>query len=222
MRFGVCRVWGVLPGLKIAHRRGPHASSHRTLVTRRAACDNMTKRTIAYHEAGHVVVARLLGVHVALVTMVPGFGGDAGALTESAASGACDDPEAFARGCEVDAKISLAGSTAEAIHRPAKTRLKLLRRRKDLKDDEENTMGLIVQAVLTRGGTPVTDLRGEGKTFEIVLNQDQTDAANALLDSLQGETRKLLLDNWSAVERVAAAFMERPFFDQDELDALIR
>jgi len=90
----------------------------------------MDKRLLAYHEAGHAVVARLLGVGVAVVIMFPTADQKAGVKTKSAEWEAGDDPEAVAHACELDAKVVMAGSIAEQIRRQIKTRTKLERRRK--------------------------------------------------------------------------------------------
>src|SRR5258705_87842 len=76
----------------------------------------------AHHEAGHVVVARRLGVGVRYVTLLPEFDTDIGAhaWTESAAYKARDaEPVAFITGLANDAKVSLAGPYAQHQYRPA-------------------------------------------------------------------------------------------------------
>ena len=74
------------------------------------------ERIIAYHEAGHAVVARVLGLGVVHVAMFPTDGdGLAGAQTWSAAWLARDaDHSTKLRALENDAKVNLAGRR----HRP--------------------------------------------------------------------------------------------------------
>ncbi|HEX9238055.1 MAG TPA: hypothetical protein VF866_04760 [Xanthobacteraceae bacterium] len=183
----------------------------------------MDKRLLAYHEAGHAVVARLLGVGVAVVIMFPTADQKAGVKTKSAEWETGDDPEAVAHACELDAKVVMAGSIAEQIHRPIKTRTKLERRRKHgWASDTENASSFVGKAVLIRSGVPPAVFHFEGnKDYDYDVTPEQIATANALLRRLHGETHKLLKDNWPAVERVAAAFMEQPLVSEEEIDALI-
>jgi len=175
---------------------------------------------IAYHEAGHAVVARRLGVGISYVTMLPGFGQTAGVQTCSAAHAAGDAPEAFICGCEADAQVSLAGPIAEQLHRPIRTRLGEKSRMGFWESDIEragNSLG--TAEALRAGAVTIAEARHGG--FEIALMPELLAARNASSRRLHEETRKLLEDDWPAVDRVATAFMERPFFNEEEIDMLI-
>ena len=84
----------------------------------------MNKREkLAFHEAGHAVVAHVLGVEVTSVIMLPSASGPAakaGVLTRSAwrlvrNSG---DRQAIIAAAEKDIKVSLAGMAADSVRRP--------------------------------------------------------------------------------------------------------
>jgi hypothetical protein len=79
-------------------------------------------RSKAFHEAGHAVVARALGIAVNYVTISStGPGNQGGAETHSAAwdAGNADLPAQLAA-IEKDLNVSLAGPMAEHRHRPIK------------------------------------------------------------------------------------------------------
>jgi hypothetical protein len=72
-------------------------------------------RMLSYHEAGHAVAARKLGIKVADIDMIASEHKDACAFvqTHSAAWTAGDDPIATARGLYCDLMVLLAGSAAQ-------------------------------------------------------------------------------------------------------------
>jgi hypothetical protein len=73
------------------------------------------RRVVAYLEAGHAVVARLLGVDIVSVTMAE----EAGVLRPSAAYAARESGTAAqVVGYEIDGKIALAGPIAQLMSRP--------------------------------------------------------------------------------------------------------
>jgi hypothetical protein len=71
------------------------------------------KKALAHHEAGHAVIARILGMGIEYVTLRRADG-DPGALAHSAAYFAPDNLEAR----EKDAIVALAGPMAQQHYRP--------------------------------------------------------------------------------------------------------
>jgi hypothetical protein len=191
------------------------------------------REALVYHEAGHAVVARLLGVNIAYATMLADTHQAAGVQTRSAAWRAVNagsDSEAHALGCETDAKVSYAGIVAEQIHKPM-SKLKI-RRRMDAgwSNDLRAVESILAKAVMVRSGIPIPmEPPGTVKSWQaepevratFTPTPEQRAALEAMNVRVQHEVRQLLQDNWSAVERVAAAFLKQPLFSEEEIDALI-
>ena len=120
----------------------------------------MNKREkLAFHEAGHAVVAHALGVEVLSVIMLPTGQARAGVITRSALSLAIDsgDRQAIIAGAEKDLKVALAGSVAEAVRRPDVFRPRHWRYR----DDHETAVALAakiicVDQLIAAKGDPMT------------------------------------------------------------------
>jgi ATP-dependent Zn protease len=172
---------------------------------------------IAYHEAGHAVVARALGVGVVVVTMYPTHLNDgvAGAVTTSAAyrsQKAGDGAMAFAAACEDDAIVSLAGPASQVEFFP-NTDCKRAHRG-DWSNDWETAQGFLRRVVV---------VRKEGKVFQGDYCPDDGDRAQvyALWEQLASRASDMVKANRGAIERVAKALLSRGCMDQDELDALI-
>ena len=175
--------------------------------------------TKAYHEAGHAVVARVLGVEVTYVTL---FSTDetnsAIAQTRSAtwlARGA-DDTTLLAA-AEKDLKISLAGPLADAWYRP---------KRRDKQDDWQADLAHARQsaahAVSIRRGANPLDANGQVKPgVKTELTHDEAQECLHLINQLWEETDKLIADNWPAVTRVAEMLFERRILSGDDVDSLI-
>jgi ATP-dependent Zn protease len=77
------------------------------------------RKVVAYHEAGHAVVARLLGQSI--VSVAIGADDDSAAAVTSSAAHAARERDAAAQvsGYETDAMIALAGPIAQVMSRPS-------------------------------------------------------------------------------------------------------
>lgn len=166
--------------------------------------------TIAYHEAGHAVVARLLNAQVNFVVM---FATDATTKsvvqTRSEAYYANSGSGEQVTGFEKDIKIKLAGSLAQKIAR---------RGTAGREDDLAQAKNMALSIAMLRAGL---ELPPPGVRATVTVDTSILDEAQTILNTLREETKALLTENWPAVERVAQALMERDLLDQDDLDRLI-
>jgi ATP-dependent Zn protease len=168
------------------------------------------RRTLAFHEAGHAVIARLLNAQVNFVAM---FAVDetckSVVQTRSAAYYASHDPRAKIIGFENDIKIMLAGLITQQIARRGKA---------GHAEDIAQAKNFALSIALLKAGK---ELPPPGATVTLTLDSSILDEAKAVLQALRTETYALVVGKWSAVERVAQALMVRDLLDQDELDRLI-
>jgi hypothetical protein len=164
---------------------------------------------LAYHEAGHAVIARVLGVEVTGVMMFRTEGATAVAMTRSAAYLARGkDIATFVAGLEIDAKVALAGAIAQHRRKPTKSQ-------HGWGDDAKNATNCMATAVIAER---------EGKVPEpgiVQIDAAEETRAKSMLDRARTETEALVEANWPAIERAAAALQVRAMLSQDDLDALI-
>jgi hypothetical protein len=176
------------------------------------------RKVIAYHEAGHAVVARLLGQPLISVT-IDIENDNTGVLRESAAHAAREgDPAAQIAGCEIDAKVALAGPLAQLKSRPSRNsrHAPAIERHEE---DYAHAQSAVAHIALLKAGMPVPE-PGAAKQ-EITLNGAVAESYQATLEKLKRETKALLDEHWAAVKRVAKALFERDRLDQRELDRLM-
>ena len=174
------------------------------------------KKQMAYHEAGHAVIARMLGVGVPQLTLVSVDADNAaGAITASAAALADrNDLFAYVAGIEKDIKISIAGPQSQNIYRPSDTS----ENHDEWESDRQMQLSLALKIVLLKAGIDIPDAG-----LQASVNSDQLDEAKRLLARLAEETRALVIANWPAITRVAEALLRlrRQTLDQAAIDALI-
>ena len=172
------------------------------------------KKQMAYHEAGHAVIARMLGVGVPQLTLVSVDADNAaGAITASAAALADrNDLFAYVAGIEKDIKISIAGPQSQNIYRPSDEN------HDEWESDRQTQLSLALKIVLLKAGIDIPDAGSQAS-----VNADQLDEAKRLLARLAEETRALVIANWPAITRVAEALLRlrRQTLDQAAIDALI-
>jgi hypothetical protein len=170
---------------------------------------NQRDRTVrAFHEAGHAVVARLLGVQIteAIVRFRPVRYFHV--QTRSAGHVARGTPD-FRKGLEADIQVSLAGHIAQKVHRPQSYR------EHQTADDVQAAGQAAIRYCLEPGNGEHED--GKCFRFEGKLPPEATE----LLSRLHKPTVKLITENWPKVERVAGAFLERSELTQADIDAIM-
>ena len=175
-------------------------------------------RLKAYHEAGHAVVARTLGIAMSYVTTLPTEEMTAGgALTNSASWLARDADQATQLAAIAkDMKALLAGPHAQARYQPRKTK----RIPNDWASDFKLAKSFATKAVLIRNGRGADIPIGEG-TFEIVLGADDLAEIAQLFHRIWNETEALVAKLWPAITLVAEELLTRRVLFEDEVDALI-
>ena len=175
------------------------------------------ERIIVYHEAGHAVAARVMGVGVPHVALFPTIDAEAvaGACSESAAWRVRDaDVPARLAAHEKDAKVSLAGPQAQHRYRPVRDFKKSWA--DNWRDDHLVAKSCATKIVLLEDGVEV----GEA-TVSVTLTEEQGRRINTLLHRLSKEAAALVEENWLAVERVAQELLQRKILSETDLDVLI-
>lgn len=172
------------------------------------------QQLVAYHEAGHAVVARVLGVDVIYAATFPtGPNNSANVRTASAAYRARGGGVAVQiAGCEADAKVQLAGPHAQHRYCPVKHRAYW---KHEWRGDLDAAKQFIGHSILIRDGIEPRD------GLSITLTPDQQTAGETTLTRVIAETEALVEAHWPAIERVAETLVRRPMIGEDDLDALI-
>jgi len=149
----------------------------------------------AFHEAGHTVIARRLGLSVPYVVLLPTDDAEAHTPSQSAEYLARNaDVATRVAAIENDILVVLAGPIAEFRRRPTKSRAGWER------------------------GAPVPD---EGGVIEVTLSEDDVAKVVLLFERLCEKAKTLVDGNWPAITRVAEALLVRRFLNQDDIDELI-
>jgi hypothetical protein len=159
------------------------------------------RRITSYHEAGHAVVARILGLSVESISMATAEGSQARSMIKTALSDAWSGSQTEKlKACEIDIKVALAGPIAQYRYRG----------RFDDSFDRE-AEGDRLQAIAYAGNH-----------LRLAAGQDDDPNYSAALTArLAGETAVLIHAQWGSIQQVAEALTVRDFMDQAELDALI-
>jgi hypothetical protein len=158
---------------------------------------------VRYHEAGHAVVARVLGINVIYVTARPK--GKYRGLTCIDYTGRRQEPVEF---FNHQIKILLAGSLAE-IKRYPDSDWNVLR--DNCFDDWGKAYACADRLVRIRR-------LPRPQRMDIFR---QYPATTLIIERTAAETERLLAANWPAVTRVAKALHRNAYLKQPELDALI-
>ncbi|HEY2531224.1 MAG TPA: hypothetical protein VGJ20_25390 [Xanthobacteraceae bacterium] len=169
------------------------------------------RRLISYHEAGHAVVARKVGIEVLSIDMIAGDNGSlASVATRSAYREAVErrvDLTALTRGLYADAMAALAGPAAgEMAGYPINH---------GGFDFQSAFSSVVAQARIEAG------LSLDYKELTLDPGNPVRVAANAIMERAWTETIALLQGNWQAVVRVAGALRKCDRLTQAELDRVI-
>ena len=167
---------------------------------------------VAHHEAGHAVVAWMLGLKVEYVNILDG---GAGAHTESATYLARDlDNETYPAAISKDIIVALAGSYAQQRYRPQSAK----RQPAEWEDDRQVATSLGCRAALVASGV-------ERDQIDLAmlnnLNPGQQEYAIHLFRQCGDRARELVADHWPVIVKFAQALLSRPILGADDIDKLI-
>jgi ATP-dependent Zn protease len=179
------------------------------------------KKVKAHHEAGHAVVARVLDVDVQHVSLPVGDDG-AVAETRSALHQVGDKtPSAQIAAAEKDAKVALAGVIAQQWYRPLTEGQQRKAEQGPWRDDLSHANSLVAEILYFQKGRGMSDLLNEPERENTLSELAKSDKARSLFRRLWEETHALVQHNWSAVQRVADALLERRYLHREDIDAVI-
>jgi ATP-dependent Zn protease len=179
------------------------------------------KKVKAHHEAGHAVVARVLDVDVQHVSLPVGDDG-AVAETRSALHQVGDKtPSAQIAAAEKDAKVALAGVIAQQWYRPLTEGQQRKAEQGPWRDDLSHANSLVAEILYFQKGRGMSDLLNEPERENTLSELAKSDEARSLFRRLWEETHALVQHNWSAVQRVADALLERRYLHREDIDAVI-
>src|SRR5262245_381654 len=176
--------------------------------------------SLAYHEAGHAVIARVLGIEVRLATIRPDKF-SAGHVTHGAswpdredANGtiaAEDREEEWQQRMEMAedrAKLALAGPIAEMKYLPTLNGEHFA--------DSSDLLNVAVYLKIAGGFSPISEVLVPGKP----LRQTNGEVSQ-LWERLQADTADLVELHWLSIERVAEALLIHEELGQEEIEALV-
>jgi hypothetical protein len=150
------------------------------------------KLVAAYHEAGHAVVARLLGIRVKHLTIIPDRDCIGGVLHEKIIRGVNpenEDSPRTQRPIENSVRIALAGHIAQKSHSP--------RSHYGAGADHEGTTRLA-----------------------LAVNNGSTESAKAWLKWLKIGVTAMLKRYWNVVDAVAQELAEQKFLNSEQFEAI--
>jgi ATP-dependent Zn protease len=181
------------------------------------------REAVAYHEAGHAVIARSLGLEVTSVTIIPDLDHfDITYYHQFATYRARNaDLATQISTAETDAMVSLAGPAAEYRYRRPKSVQELAQEMATWRSDGEMARDRVAHAVdlkhdlLTARG-PECD----GELFDELCDEFDRLCAE-LFDQFSTEVEILVDKHWPAIERVANALLEFYTLNATDVDDLI-
>jgi hypothetical protein len=179
----------------------------------------MTKKSLAYHEAGHAVIARVLGIEVHLATIRPDkFSG--GHVTHGASWPERRYETVEDRGEQVEewhrrmetaedrAKLALAGPIAEMKYRPTLNGEHFA--------DYSDLFDVAVYLKIASEFSPISEVLVPGKPLQQTKGE-----ASRLWEQLQADTADLVELHWPSIERVAEALLIHEELGQEQIEALV-
>ena len=168
------------------------------------------RRLIATHEAGHAIMARLMGLAVKSVSILPED--NSGGATDI--EGMAVDPVTL-ESTEKDALVLLAGRAADIVFSGAATSgaAEDLRRVGQLLTDAALRLGLAGQLLPTPQGAQIG---------QWLNDYEYRDAIEKRAQDLLGIAKSMLQDHADAVAATAEALLERIILDRAAFEAVIR
>jgi hypothetical protein len=169
----------------------------------------------AYHEAGHAVVGRLLGIDVERIVMSR-TGKTAAYVAGKSAFWKVKDqgPAAQIAAIEAETKMALAGIAAQTM--AAQSRGLPNYGHVGGEDDAQKCYENAVRIALLKAGETLPETVA-GFTLSDPVQKD----TQAIHNRLIAETKQLTEDNWPIIESVAGKLSPGASMDQQQLDALI-
>jgi hypothetical protein len=177
------------------------------------------KRSIAIHEAGHAVVARVLGIGVAYATRFstgPDNRGDVSTQSAAYRDGKADISTRI-KALEDDARVALAGPLAQYKHKLVRGGWSTI---EGWDIDYTKVQNCAGNVVALRRGIDIDKLTQSGETT-FSLDASGFDEADDLLKQLCTEAQQLVDQHWSAIKRVAEGLLSQHSLTEAEIDALI-
>ena len=176
------------------------------------------REVVAFHEAGHAVIARALWIHVNRVTIRPNEFSDGHVAHEASWPDrqyeTAEDAEEREEGwrwrmeiAEDRAKLALAGPFAEWKFRQIVSR--------EYFADFRDLFDVAEYLQIASGFDPLSEILVLGKRLRHAR-------ASRLWEQLQADTTELVELHWPSIERVAAALLIHKTLGPEQLDALIR
>jgi hypothetical protein len=168
-----------------------------------------TRESLAYHEAGHAVAARVLGIEVCLATLRPDqvFAGHV-TLGASCWLDSEDKWQQRMEMAEAHAKLALAGPLAEMKYQPSLNGEHFA--------DYADLLNVAAYLKIAGGFVPISEVLVPGKPL-----QQSNGEASRLWEQLQADTADLVELHWLSIERVAEALLIHEELGQEEIEALV-
>jgi hypothetical protein len=164
------------------------------------------RECLAYHEAGHAVIAHALGVRVEYILMVRC--GDAAAHVSSPPW-----QKLGVRKLRIRAIVYYAGMVAERV-----AGFRCTKKRKRARSSDQGCIGSIVRRMnLLEAGMPIR----HNKDGTLKISFARTNAALKLCDPIKRESEVLVTQHWRDIERLARVLRRRDFLGAAEIERLL-
>ena len=185
-------------------------------MTKNSNRERRFRRLLTYHEAGHAVAARLLGIEIADVDMSKTEEYIANVKTRSATHQAeqSGDRDAIKVGLYADLQVALAGDVAQQLAGYPASTLELH------EADADMANAGTYAGMLARLDAGLSAMPGPTDLREIKPGDLLHTAISDILDRGWADTVALLQANWLAVVRVAAA-LNKPNLKPSDIDRII-
>src|SRR5262245_39069473 len=169
----------------------------------------------AHHEAGHAVVARVLGVGVSYASLYPVEPENRANVVTASASWLVNESDVRGKiaALEKDAKVAFGGAAAQQRYRPLTEKQVRRAIKSEWAVDWRNACSCVRMIVTLKNTGKIDD--------EVTFDATCTRKATELAERLLNETDTVVLENWQAIERVTTALLSKPFLTKVDIDALV-